>query len=84
MQTTKLSSKGQVIIPKIIKSKYNWNSGQKLSVIDTGDRILLKPSCSFKSTELKQVAGILKYSGKPVSIDEMEEAVKKGALEHKS
>jgi len=49
MQTTKLSSKGQVIIPKIIRSRYNWNSGQKLSVIDTGDGILLRPSRSFKS-----------------------------------
>ncbi len=83
MQTTKLSSKGQVIIPKIIRSRYNWNSGQKLSVIDTGDGILLRPSRSFKNTELEQVAGILKYTGKPVSIDEMEEAVKKGALEQK-
>ncbi|MBA3031346.1 MAG: AbrB/MazE/SpoVT family DNA-binding domain-containing protein [Desulfobacteraceae bacterium] len=83
MQTTKLSSKGQVIIPKILRSRYNWNAGQKLSVIDTGDGILLKASCSFKNTQLEQVAGILQYSGKPVSIDEMEEAIKKGALEHK-
>jgi AbrB family looped-hinge helix DNA binding protein len=83
MQTTKLSSKGQVIIPKIIRSRYNWDTGQMLFVIDTGDGILLKPSHSFNNTELEQVAGILKYSGKPVSIDEMEQAIKKGALEHK-
>jgi len=83
MQTTKLSSKGQVIIPKILRSRYNWNTGQKLSVIDTGDGILLRPSHFFQNTELEQVAGILKYSGKPVSIDDMEEAIKKGALEHK-
>jgi AbrB family looped-hinge helix DNA binding protein len=83
MQTTKLSSKGQVIIPKTIRSRYNWNAGQKLSVIDTGNGILLKPSRSFKNSELKQVAGILKYAGKAVSLGEMEEAIKKGALEHK-
>lgn len=83
MQTTKLSSKGQVIIPKILRSRYNWDAGQTLSVIDTGDGILLKSSRSFKNTELEQVAGVLRYSGKPVSIDEMEEAIKKGALEHK-
>jgi AbrB family looped-hinge helix DNA binding protein len=83
MQTTKLSSKGQVIIPKALRSRYNWDIGQKLVVIDTGDGILLKTPHSFKETELKQVAGILKYSGKPVSIDEMEAAIKKGALERK-
>lgn len=83
MQTTKMSSKGQVIIPKALRSRYNWDIGQKLVVIDTGDGILLKASHSFNKTELEQVAGILKYSGKPVSIDEMETAIKKGALERK-
>ena len=83
MQTTKMSSKGQVIIPKALRSRYNWDTGQKLAVIDTGDGILLKTSHSFKETGLDQVAGILKYSGKPVSIDEMEAAIKKGALERK-
>ncbi|MBI5551925.1 MAG: AbrB/MazE/SpoVT family DNA-binding domain-containing protein [Desulfobacterales bacterium] len=83
MQTTKLSSKGQVIIPKTFRDRYNWNTGQKLNVIDTGDGILLKPSRPFNSTEIDKVAGILKYSGKPISIDQMNEAIKKGALERK-
>jgi hypothetical protein len=52
-------------------------------VIDTGDGILLKPSHLFKKTELDQVAGILKYSGKTVSFDEMEAAIKKGVMERK-
>lgn len=83
MQTTRLSSKGQVIIPKPLRIRYNLNSGQKLSVIDTGDGILLRPSRPFKKTDLEHVAGILKYTGKPVSIEEMNAAIKKGALEHK-
>jgi AbrB family looped-hinge helix DNA binding protein len=83
MQTTKLSSKGQVIIPKALRSRYNWHTGQKLSVIDTGDGILLKPSHLFKTTQLDQVAGILQYSGTPVSLAEMEAAIEKGALEQK-
>lgn len=83
MQTTKLSSKGQVIIPKILRNRYNWDIGQILTVIDTGNGILLKPVCPFKSTKIEQVAGILKHKGKPVSIDQMNEAIKKGALEQK-
>ena len=58
MQTTKLSSKGQVIIPKTLRSRYNLRTGQELWVIDTGDGILLKPSHPFKKTELDHVAGI--------------------------
>ncbi|NLA75083.1 MAG: AbrB/MazE/SpoVT family DNA-binding domain-containing protein, partial [Deltaproteobacteria bacterium] len=43
MQTTQLSSKGQVIIPKTLRDRYKWNPGQRLSVIDTGEGIILKP-----------------------------------------
>ncbi len=80
---TKLSSKGQVIIPKTLRSRYNWNVGQKLSVIDTGEGILLKTSQPFKNTDLEEVAGILKYSGKKISIDQMNKAIEKGVMEHK-
>lgn len=83
MQSTRLSSKGQIIIPKKIRSRHKWHSGQELSVIDTGDGILLKPAPTFKKTTLDQVAGILKYSRKPITLEEMEEAIKQGALERK-
>jgi len=83
MPTTTLSSKGQVIIPKAFRSRYKWDIGQKLTVIDTGDGILLKSCRPFKETGLDEVAGILKHSGKPVSLADMEQAVKKGALERK-
>jgi AbrB family looped-hinge helix DNA binding protein len=83
MQTTKLSSKGQVIIPKILRSRYKWEIGQELTVIDTGDGILLRSARPFNKAELDEVAGVLKHSGKPVSLDEMEKAIKKGALERK-
>lgn len=83
MQTTKLSSKGQVIIPKSIRTRHHWDTGQELVVIDTEDGILLKPPHRFKKSRLDQVAGILQYSGKPVSLDDMEAAIKKGAKERK-
>lgn len=83
MQITKLSSKGQVIIPKAIRSRYKWHAGQELSVIDTGEGILLLPAHAFPKTELEQVAGMLKYTGTPVSLDEMEAAIQKGAMERR-
>lgn len=36
METTKLSSKGQVIIPKAFRSTHHWEPGLELMVIDTG------------------------------------------------
>jgi AbrB family looped-hinge helix DNA binding protein len=79
MLTTKLSSKGQVIIPKEIRSRHHWEPGQELQAIDTDDGILLRPASPFPETMLKDVASCLSYSGKPRSLEDMEEAVKKGA-----
>ena len=60
METTKLSSKGQVIIPKALRNTYNWTPGLELMVIDTGDGLLLKPKAPFAPTILADVAGLFK------------------------
>lgn len=81
MLTTKLSSKGQVIIPKHIRHSYHWEAGQDLVVTDTGDGILLKAKVPFTETTLDEVAACLKYAGQPKSLEDMQEAIRKGALE---
>lgn len=78
METTKLSTKGQVIIPKIIRLHQNWEIGQELVVVETEDGVLLKPKRPFLNTTLKDVAGILKFEGKPKTIEDMDAAIKKG------
>lgn len=79
MLTTKLSSKGQVIIPKEIRSRHHWEPGQELQAIDTDDGILLRPASPFPETSIKDVAACLAFSGKPKTLAEMEAAIKKGA-----
>lgn len=81
MQATKLSSKGQVIIPKQIRNTYGWTIGQDLVVIDTGNGILLKAKTPFPETTLDEVASCLKYTGKSKSLDDMQDAIKKGVME---
>lgn len=78
MEKTKLSSKGQVIIPKHLRSVYHWQAGQELSVIDTGDGILFKAKTPFSETSLDDVAGCLAYQGRAKSLDDMERAVNQG------
>jgi AbrB family looped-hinge helix DNA binding protein len=81
METTKLSSKGQVIIPKPLRKAYHWEAGQELVVIDTGNGILLKPKTAFPETNIEDVISYLKYSGKTISIDDMEQAIQQGIKE---
>ncbi|RWX51980.1 looped-hinge helix DNA binding domain-containing protein, AbrB family [Candidatus Electrothrix marina] len=82
-QAAKLSSKGNIAIPKEIIARRRWKTGQKLELIDTEEGILLKAAPAFKSTRLDDVAGMLRHSGKTVSLKEMEEAVRQGAQERK-
>ena len=78
MNTTRLSSKGQVIIPKPFRKAHRWETGQELVVEDTGDGILLKPKKPFDETDIESVASCLKYKGKPKSLDDMDAAIKQG------
>lgn len=75
METTRLSTKGQVILPKSIRDARSWKAGTELTVEDTGDGILLRAARLFPPTSLGEVAGCLKYKGKPVSLEEMDSAI---------
>ena len=77
METTRLSSKGQVIIPKAIRDSHHWENGLEFQVIDTGDGILLKPKTPFAETNLADVAGMLRGKVVPRSDTEIEEAMNK-------
>ncbi|MBE9490577.1 MAG: AbrB/MazE/SpoVT family DNA-binding domain-containing protein [Bacteroidetes bacterium] len=81
MNTTKLSSKGQVIIPKPLRIEHHWNTGQELIVIDLGDGILLKPKTPFAETDINDVASCLTFKGKAKTLDDFESAIAKGIKE---
>jgi AbrB family looped-hinge helix DNA binding protein len=74
--TTRLSTKGQMILPADLRRKYGWRPGQVLEVHDTPDGLLLKPAPLFPRTEIGAAAGMLHRPGmRTVSIEEMNEGV---------
>lgn len=81
METTKLSSKGQIIIPKWLRDAYRWETGLEFVVIDTGEGVLLKPSRPFEPAALEDVAGSLPYTGEPRSAEQMEDDLRRGIRE---
>lgn len=72
---TTVSTKGQVILPKAIRERRRWGPGTRLIVEDTPDGVLLKPAPLFPSTRPENVFGILKYSGPPKTLEEMDAAI---------
>jgi len=78
METTRLSSKGQVILPKSIRAAHHWEPGIEFSVEDAADGILLRPIKSNPATRLADVIGCLGYSGPAKTVEEMAAAIAAG------
>ena len=80
--TTTVSTKGQVILPSIIRQRREWNAGTRLLVEETPDGVLLKRAPAFVETRPQDVFASLAYSGKPKTLDEMEAGVLTEAHRH--
>jgi AbrB family looped-hinge helix DNA binding protein len=75
METTKLSSKGQIILPKSVRDAHAWQAGMEFIVEDTPEGVLLRPRKPLAPKRLEDVAGSLKYEGAPKKLEEMERAI---------
>ncbi|TLY59822.1 MAG: AbrB/MazE/SpoVT family DNA-binding domain-containing protein [Gammaproteobacteria bacterium] len=71
METTKLSSKGQIVLPKAIRQSRRWPPGTEFLVESTPRGILLRPRKAFGSTEPAEVFGRLKAGGGARTVKEM-------------
>jgi AbrB family looped-hinge helix DNA binding protein len=71
MEITRLSTKGQVILPKTIRESRSWGPGTEFTVEETDEGVLLRPKKLFAETTLDQVAGCLQSKGKAKSLKEM-------------
>ena len=72
---TTVSTKGQVILPKQIRERRDWDAGTRLIVEETPDGVLLKPAPAFAPTRPENVFGMLPAAGAPKSIEDMEAGV---------
>lgn len=75
---TKMSTKGQVILPKAVRDRLNWPPGTELVVEETPEGVLLRPKKYFKTTRYEDVAGMLRGKlpeGRSLSVEEMDAAI---------
>ena len=73
--TTVVSTKGQVILPKVVRQHRDWPAGTKLVVEEVTDGVLLRRAPLFESTLLNDVFAMLKTDGRVRTIEEMDAAV---------
>ena len=77
MPTTRLSTKGQLILPKEIRTARAWGPGTEFTVEEVDDGILLRPATRFPATRLDEVARCLRSKRKPKTIAPMHSAVER-------
>jgi AbrB family looped-hinge helix DNA binding protein len=75
MHTTRLSSKGQVILPKSVRVAQRWEPGTEFSVEPLGDGVLLRPLKATAHSRLEDVVGCLRVAGPARTIEEMDAAI---------
>ncbi len=75
MEVTRLSTKGQIVLPKSIRMSHAWEPGTELTIEDTGDGVLLRRAPRLAATTLDEVAGCLRFKGKPKTLAQMKDAI---------
>ena len=73
--TTTVSTKGQVVLPKSVRQRRDWEAGTRLLIEETAEGVLLKRAPAFAATRPDEVFGQLPHQGAPKSLEEMDAAV---------
>ena len=76
---TAMSTKGQIVLPKKIRTALNLNAGTKFVVSSENNTILLKPITDQKLAEFEAVLSKFQNWAKDVGVTEadIDEAIKK-------
>jgi len=75
METVRLSSKGQFVLPKAIRELHHWGAGTELIVVDRGTEVVLTSARPFEPTRFESPDAPSAYKGKRLSVEEMDKAV---------
>ncbi|MBA5867376.1 MAG: AbrB/MazE/SpoVT family DNA-binding domain-containing protein [Nitrospira sp. CR1.3] len=74
MSTSTLTSKGQTTIPKDVRNRLKLRPGDRLEfVIEEEGRVLMLSA----SVDVSELAGMLKPPTRPVSVGDMNRAIRK-------
>lgn len=73
MPTAVLTSKGQVTIPLAVREKLGLDTGDRVEFIDLGNgQFALMPA----TEDVGALKGLLRRPSRPVSVDEMNQAIR--------
>jgi AbrB family looped-hinge helix DNA binding protein len=78
VDTTRLSSKGQLVLPKAIRDADDCAEGTEFIVERVPEGVLLRPVRPLPVTRLEDIVGCAGYRGRTRSVTDMQRAIAKG------
>jgi len=74
---TKMSAKGQIVIPKQLRERLEWSTGTELEIEERADGVLLRtpPRRRERITIEEFGKRVPPHSGPPLSLDDMDGAI---------
>ena len=82
---TKVSVKGQVVLPKVTRERLGLSSGTILDVIETSGGVELRPAkarpCLSLDEALKKLRAVVNYTGPRLGEKDWQEGIAKAARE---
>ena len=74
-EMTKLSTKGQIVLPLRIRNSRAWSTGTEFTVEEMGDGILLRPVSASAALQPRHGGRLPPYKGKPKTLAQMRAAI---------
>ena len=80
---TRLSAKGQIVIPKPVRDRLCWAEGADLELIETADGVLLRPvQPSRERITIEEFRRRMpRYEGPPATLEDMDAAIEAARAE---
>src|SRR4029077_17965124 len=78
-QPTRISTKGQLLIPKQIRERHGWAPGTEILIEDRGSSVILRRAEDLPPTTLADLVGCAEYGGAARTLEDMEAGIARGA-----
>ena len=76
MPASKITSKGQITVPKAVRETLSLHAGDRMSFVIHDDGTV---TVEAETVDLGSLRGAVKSDGRHVTIEQMNEAVRRGA-----
>lgn len=73
METTRLSSSGQIVLPQSVRDAHHWLAGTEFEVEDRP--VLLRPKKHVAITNVSDIIGCTGYRGLTKSLEDINETI---------